>query len=107
MEACGIMENTSNLVGRYIEEATMSTLNVTNPTKGAAKVLSWHPASEHRTPRARATHIADAIAPDSTRRVAVPSSRVQKQKAGRPPKAMREILDESAEIYSKFCKSRS
>jgi hypothetical protein len=84
----------------------MSTLKVTNPTKGAAKVLGRHPAPEHRTPSARARHIADAIAPDGTRRVAVPSPRAQKQKARRSTKAMREILDESADIYSEFCESR-
>jgi hypothetical protein len=91
---------------RYIEEVTMRTLKVTKPTKGAAKFLGRHPASEHRMPRARATHIADAITPDGTRRVAVPSSRVEEQKTRRSTKAMREILDETADIYSEFCESR-
>jgi hypothetical protein len=93
-------------VGRYIEEVTMSTPNVTNPTKGAAQVLGRKPASKSRTSPARATHFADAIAPDGTRRLADPSSTVKKAKARQPTKSMREILDESARIYSDFCKSR-
>ena len=93
-------------MGRYIEEVTMSTPNVTNPTKGAAQVLGRKPTSESRTPPARATHFADAIAPDCTRGRADPISTVKKAKARQPTKSMREILDESASIYSEFCKSR-
>jgi hypothetical protein len=92
--------------GRHIEEVTMNTLKVTNPTKGAAKFLGRDPASKHSMSGARATHIADATAPDGSRRVVVPASRVEERKVRRSPKAMGEILDETAEIYSEFCESR-
>jgi hypothetical protein len=88
------------------EEVTMNTPNVTNPTKDGAQVLGRNPASESRTPPARAMHLADAIAPGSTRRLADRSSTVKKVKAYQPTRSMREILDESAHIYSEFCKSR-
>ena len=93
-------------MGRYIEEVTMSTPNVTNPTKGAAQVLGRKPTSESRTPPARATHFAEAMAPSGTRGLAGRFSTVQKAKARQPTKSMREILDERACIYSEFCKSR-
>ena len=84
----------------------MSTLNVTNPTKGAAQFLGRNLASKSRKAPARATHFADAIAPSGTRGLAERFSTVQKAKARQPTKSMREILDESACIYSEFCKSR-
>jgi hypothetical protein len=93
-------------VGRYIEEVTMSTLNVTNPTKGVAQVLGRIPASKSRTRPAKATHFADAVARNGNSGRGEQFSTVQKAKARHPTKSMREILDERAFIYSEFCKSR-
>ena len=93
-------------MGRYIEEVTMSTPNVTNPTKGAAHVPGRDLASDVRTPPARARQFADAIAPDGNRGLADQFSTVKKAKATQPTKSMRDILDERARIYSAFCKSR-
>jgi hypothetical protein len=41
MEACGIMENPCDVVGRYIEEVSMSTLNVTNPWIRDVRWADW------------------------------------------------------------------
>lgn len=75
-------------------------------TLSTAKVLGRHLPSERRASRAKASRIADAIAPVGIRGLAAPSSKMQKKKARPLTKSMREILDKSADIYSDFCKSR-